>query len=70
MFCLNKSVNERSRGMLVVLDAYLLICGVPADLGQTLGKAKTNLSVSMGLEVLIRGPDSLVRGSKSSVSSR
>ncbi|KAF3836057.1 hypothetical protein F7725_028615 [Dissostichus mawsoni] len=33
--------------------------GVPADLGQTQGEAKTNLSVSKGLELLIRGPDSL-----------
>lgn len=59
MFCLNKSVNERQSrdaGSSRCISANL---GVPADLGQTLGKAKTNLSVSMGLGLLIRGPDSL-----------
>lgn len=40
----------------MVLDSNLL---VPADPGQTPGEAKTNLSVSMGLGVLMRGPDSL-----------
>lgn len=59
VFCLNKSVNERQTrdaGSSRCISADL---GVPADLGQTLGKAKTNLSVSTGLGVLIRGPDSL-----------
>lgn len=59
VFCLNKSVNERQSrdaGSSRCISADLR---VPADLGQTLGKAKTNLSVSTGLEVLIRGPDSL-----------
>lgn len=59
MFCLNKLVNERQS-----LDAGTsrLISddlGVPADLGQTRAEAETNLSVSKGLGVLIRGPDSL-----------
>lgn len=59
VFCLNKSVNEhqsRDAGSSRCISADLR---VPADLGQTLGKAKTNLSVSTGLGVLIRGPDSL-----------
>lgn len=59
MFCLNKSVNERhsrDAGSSRRISADL---GVPADLGQTQGEAKTNLSVSKGLELLIRGPDSL-----------
>lgn len=59
MFCLNKLVNEhqsQDAGSSRCISADLQ---VPADLGQTLGKAKTNLSVSMGLGFLIRGPDSL-----------
>lgn len=59
MFCLNKSVNERQSldaGSSRRISADLR---VPADLGQTPGKAKTNLSVSTGLGLLIRGPDSL-----------
>lgn len=40
----------------MVLDSNLL---VPADPDQTPGEAKTNLSVSMGLGVQMRGPDSL-----------
>lgn len=59
MFCLKKSVNEhqsRDAGSSHCISADPR---VPADLGQTPAKAKTNLSVSMGLGVLIRGPDSL-----------
>lgn len=59
MFCLNKSVNEhqsRDAGSSRCISADLR---VPADLGQTSGEAKTNLSVSTGLGALIRGPDSL-----------
>lgn len=54
VFCLNKSVNEQQSldaGSSLRISADL---GVPAELGQTLGKAKTNLSVSAGLGVLIR----------------
>lgn len=40
----------------MVLNLNLL---VPADPDQTPAEAKTNLSVSMGLGVLMRGPDSL-----------
>lgn len=59
MFCLNKSVNEHRSW-----DAGCSLCistdlRVPADLGQTPSKTKTNMSVSVGLGVLIRGPDSL-----------
>ena len=42
--------------MPVVVDLSLL---VPADPGQTQGEAKTNLAVSVGSPVLMRGPDSL-----------
>lgn len=59
VFCLNKLVNERQSrdaGGSRCISADLQ---VPADLGQTPGEAKTNLSVSEGLGVLIRGPDSL-----------
>lgn len=59
VFCLNKPVNEHQSwdaGGSVCVSADL---GVPADLGQTPGRTKTNLSVSAGLRVLIRGLDSL-----------
>lgn len=55
MFCLNKFVNEH-QWMPKVLNSNLL---VPADPGQTPDEAKTNLSVSKGLGILMRGPDSL-----------
>lgn len=59
VFCLNKSVNEHQSLDIGSSQRISDDLGVPADLGQTLGKAETNLSVSVGLGVLIRGLDSL-----------